>query len=94
MHRPGHPDYNPRTLLVDKKFMSDQTPAMAQWWLLKAENMDTVLFFKVCVCVCVCVRVGVCACVCACVCGEMEKEKEIDVVCCFIHPLAHISITH
>ena len=25
----------------------NQTPAMAQWWQFKAQNMDTVLFFKV-----------------------------------------------
>jgi DNA mismatch repair protein MSH6 len=27
--------------------MQEQTPAMAQWWQFKSENMDTVLFFKV-----------------------------------------------
>jgi hypothetical protein len=46
-HRPNHPDYNHRTLLVPSSFLHDQTPAMAQWWHFKADNMDTVLFFKV-----------------------------------------------
>jgi DNA mismatch repair protein MSH6 len=45
--RPDHPDYNPRTVLVPPQFMKDQTPAMAQWWKFKSDNMDTVLFFKV-----------------------------------------------
>ena len=42
-----HPDYNPRTLRVPDKVLKEATPAMAQWWKLKADNMDTVLFFKV-----------------------------------------------
>ncbi|RYH28578.1 MutS family DNA mismatch repair protein [archaeon] len=41
------PSYNPRTLFVPPKFLSDQTPAMAQWWYFKQRNMDTILFFKV-----------------------------------------------
>ena len=45
--RPDHPDFNPRTLFVPPDFLKKQTPAMAQWWIFKAENMDTVLFFKV-----------------------------------------------
>jgi DNA mismatch repair protein MSH6 len=45
--RPDHPEYNPRTLYVPESFMKSQTPAMAQWWQFKSENMDTVLFFKV-----------------------------------------------
>lgn len=45
--RPDHPDYNPRTLKVPATFLKEQTPAMAQWWQFKAQNMDTVLFFKV-----------------------------------------------
>jgi ribosomal protein S16 len=39
--------YNPRTLFLTESFIKSQTPAMAQWWSFKAENMDTVLFFKV-----------------------------------------------
>lgn len=45
--RPDDPMYNPRTLQVPAAFLKDQTPAMAQWWAFKAQNMDTVLFFKV-----------------------------------------------
>ena len=45
--RPDHPQYNPRTLLVPRDFTEKETPAMQQWWELKSQNMDTVLFFKV-----------------------------------------------
>lgn len=45
--RPDHPKYNPRTCFVPQSFMAKQTPGMAQWWELKQDNMDTVLFFKV-----------------------------------------------
>ena len=45
--RPDHPQYNPRSCLVPPSFLKEQTPAMAQWWILKQDNMDTVLFFKV-----------------------------------------------
>eukprot|EP01040_Poterioochromonas_malhamensis_P014138 gene14138-15631_t len=41
------PNYNPRTLKVPPKYLSEQTPAMQQWWQFKSQNMDTVLFFKV-----------------------------------------------
>ena len=43
----GEPGHNVRTLTVPSKFLSEQTPAMAQWWQFKSANMDTVLFFKV-----------------------------------------------
>lgn len=46
--RPDDPDYNPRTLYVPESFLKGETPAMQQWWSFKSENMDTVLFFKVC----------------------------------------------
>lgn len=46
-NRPDHPSYNPRSLFVPPSFLKTQTPAMAQWWALKEDNMDTVLFFKV-----------------------------------------------
>lgn len=44
-----HPEYDSRTLLVPSSFLNskDVTPAMKQWWQLKAENYDTVLFFKI-----------------------------------------------
>lgn len=46
--RPDHLEYNPRTLYVPHSFLKTETPAMQQWWLFKSDNMDTVLFFKVC----------------------------------------------
>ena len=47
MRAPDHPEYNPRTLHVPQSFLKEATPAMAQWWSFKADNADTVLFFKV-----------------------------------------------
>ena len=47
LHRPDHPQYNPRSCHVPPSFLKEQTPGMAQWWILKQDNMDTVLFFKV-----------------------------------------------
>jgi DNA mismatch repair protein MSH6 len=41
------PQFNPRTLKVDSKYLSDQTPAQQQYWDFKKDNMDVVLFFKV-----------------------------------------------
>ena len=46
-NRPDSLKYNPRTCFVPQSFVLKQTPAMAQWWILKQDNMDTVLFFKV-----------------------------------------------
>uniref|UniRef100_M4BJP3 DNA mismatch repair protein n=1 Tax=Hyaloperonospora arabidopsidis (strain Emoy2) TaxID=559515 RepID=M4BJP3_HYAAE len=44
---PDSPDYDPRTIKVPPEFLKKETPAMVQWWEVKATNMDTVLFFKV-----------------------------------------------
>lgn len=33
---------------VPGDFLRKQTPAMKQWWTIKSENFDTILFFKVC----------------------------------------------
>jgi DNA mismatch repair protein MSH6 len=44
---PDSPDYDPRTIKVPPEFIKKETPAMVQWWEVKAHNMDTVLFFKV-----------------------------------------------
>lgn len=41
------PNYDPGTLYVPEKFLSTLTPAMRQWWEIKSENFDTVIFFKV-----------------------------------------------
>ncbi|XP_035217076.1 DNA mismatch repair protein Msh6-like isoform X2 [Stegodyphus dumicola] len=43
----SHPDYNPRTLFVPDSFKKNLTPAMKQWWDMKSDHFDTVLFFKV-----------------------------------------------
>ena len=32
---------------VPADFLKKCTPAMRQWWLIKSDNFDTVLFFKV-----------------------------------------------
>lgn len=45
--RPDHPDYDPRTLFVPESFLNSQTPGMRQWWVLKAQYFDCILFFKV-----------------------------------------------
>lgn len=46
-NRPGSEKYNPRTLFVPDTFLNQQTPAMRQWWVIKKNNFDCVLFFKV-----------------------------------------------
>nr|XP_045608905.1 DNA mismatch repair protein Msh6-like [Procambarus clarkii] len=43
---PNHKDYNPRTLYVPESFLNQQTPALRQWWDIKSQHYDTVLFFK------------------------------------------------
>ncbi|EQC33643.1 hypothetical protein SDRG_08747 [Saprolegnia diclina VS20] len=45
--KPSDPEYDDRTLYLPETFLSKETPAMQQWWAVKRENMDTVLFFKV-----------------------------------------------
>lgn len=44
--RPDDPDYDPTTLKVSRDFLDRQTPAQRQWWELKSQNFDTILFFK------------------------------------------------
>jgi DNA mismatch repair protein MSH6 len=46
-NRPGHPDYDSRTLHVPEDFLIKQTPAMNQWWKLKSNYLDCIFFFKV-----------------------------------------------
>lgn len=43
---PEDPDYDEKTLYVPRGFLDSQTPAMRQWWLIKQNNMDAILFFK------------------------------------------------
>ena len=45
-----HPDYNPRTIYIPAAVIKEQTPAMKQWFEIKQDYFDTVLFFKVCNC--------------------------------------------
>ena len=45
--RPDDPDYDATTLFVPPTFLKKQTPAKQQWWEIKSDNMDAVLFFKV-----------------------------------------------
>ncbi|KAL3320000.1 DNA mismatch repair protein msh6 [Cichlidogyrus casuarinus] len=41
------PEYDPHTLYVPPTFISTVTPAMKQWWIMKQDYYDTLLFFKV-----------------------------------------------
>ncbi|CAL1689622.1 unnamed protein product [Lasius platythorax] len=43
----NHPDYDPGTVHVPSDFLNNQTPAMRQWWELKSNHFNCVLFFKV-----------------------------------------------
>ncbi len=45
-NRKGDDDYDPTTLKVPSSFLDQQTPAQRQWWEIKRQNLDTVLFFK------------------------------------------------
>lgn len=45
--RPNHPEYDPRTLFVPESFLKQQTPGHRQWWDLKSQHYDCILFFKV-----------------------------------------------
>ncbi|KAM7356544.1 DNA mismatch repair protein Msh6 [Cochliomyia hominivorax] len=45
--RPDQQDYDPSTLYVPTKFLDSLSPGVRQWWVLKSENFDCVLFFKV-----------------------------------------------
>ena len=40
------PEYDPRTLYVPPDFLNKQTPALKQWWKLKSQYFDVILFFK------------------------------------------------
>jgi DNA mismatch repair protein MSH6 len=44
--RADHPDYDPRTIFVPEADMAKMSPGQRQYWQLKAENWDVVLFFK------------------------------------------------
>ena len=46
-HKPDHPDYDPSSLYVPQSELVNMTPARKQFWQLKANNFDKILFFKV-----------------------------------------------
>lgn len=45
--RPDDPDFDPTTLFVPDDFLRAQSPGHRQWWRLKSDFFDTILFFKV-----------------------------------------------
>ena len=49
VHSPLSPSLylSPPSLQVPTSFLNKLTPAMRQWWTIKSENYDTILFFKV-----------------------------------------------
>ncbi|KAI0266519.1 muts domain V-domain-containing protein [Gloeopeniophorella convolvens] len=44
--RPGEPGYDPRTLFVPKKAWNDFSPFEKQFWEIKQNHFDTILFFQ------------------------------------------------
>ncbi|KAG1823365.1 muts domain V-domain-containing protein [Suillus subaureus] len=44
--RPGEPGYDPRTLYIPKKSWTDFTPFETQFWEIKQDHFDTILFFQ------------------------------------------------
>jgi len=45
-HPRDHPDFNSRTVHVPQDFLLKQTPGQKQWWELKSQYYDVILFFK------------------------------------------------
>lgn len=45
--RPSDNDYDSGTLYVPASYLESLTPAMRQWWQLKSEHFDSIIFFKV-----------------------------------------------
>ncbi|XP_021924020.1 DNA mismatch repair protein Msh6 isoform X2 [Zootermopsis nevadensis] len=43
---PADPDYDPKTLFVPEEFKRNLTPALRQWWEMKSQHFDCILFFK------------------------------------------------
>ncbi|XP_057966669.1 DNA mismatch repair protein MSH6 isoform X2 [Malania oleifera] len=44
--RPGHENYDPKTLYLPPDFLKSLSGGQRQWWDFKSKNMDKVLFFK------------------------------------------------
>jgi DNA mismatch repair protein MSH6 len=45
-HPPDHPDYDPRTLYVPPNAMANFSPFEKQYWEIKQQFWDTIVFFK------------------------------------------------
>lgn len=45
-NRPDHPEYDPRTVYIPKSAWSQFTPFETQFWEIKQNHYDTVLFFQ------------------------------------------------
>jgi len=45
-NRPDHPDYDKRTVLVPKSILEKLSPFERQFWNIKQDHFDTVLFFQ------------------------------------------------
>ncbi|WVQ80465.1 hypothetical protein IAT38_002570 [Cryptococcus sp. DSM 104549] len=45
-NRPDHPDYDPRSIYIPAKSWKDFTPFEKQFWEIKQNHYDTVLFFQ------------------------------------------------
>lgn len=43
---PDDPEYDPNTLYIPAEELKKLTPAKKQFWILKSQNMDKVIFFK------------------------------------------------
>ena len=45
-NRPDHSAYDPTTLFVPNNFLKEQTAAHRQWWEIKSNHYDKIIFFK------------------------------------------------
>lgn len=45
-HKPDDIEYDCHTLKVPSDYFAKQTPGLKQWWTLKTDYFDTILFFK------------------------------------------------
>lgn len=46
MRPPSHPEYNPSTLHIPDDAWANFTSPMKQYWRIKSENYDKIVFFK------------------------------------------------
>ena len=45
-NRPDHPDYDPRSIYIPKSTLDKLSPFEHQFWTIKKDHYDTVLFFQ------------------------------------------------